>query len=932
MSYPSLIRMRAHRALLAGLLLFATAAFGAESGSPLIALFRQEQHKGGTQNFDVTRDQRGRLYVANVEGLLVHDGAWWTRVELPTPTAFGVTSSANGHIGVTLLDDIGFLTHAPSGALAFRSLLPLLPPDLRSGLGQGDVCAWGQGLIFTTQSFIAGWDGQNLRVLERRKIARGRRCYTIDDGTYITSFEGLMKVGGKTTFAGKRIDAVLPRFVIVRNEGLFRHDETPYATDASLWLRGKGVLDAKPLRDGRMAVATLRYGLLIMKPDGTIDRIIDAAAGLPDVYLFSVQEDDEGSLWLAMDTAIVRVDLAAPVSVFDRRLGLTGSVQTLGRHDGALYAGTPDGIFALDPAGASGVRVRRVHTPEGNNPWSLLSAHGDLLAGTYGGVLVLHGDKPAELIDGTTDQIVYTMLSSRRDPSRVWLAMENGLGSLRREGNRWRYEGLVPKTGSYAHTLAEADNGSIWFGTGKAGVMRMMPDGSLTSFGTGEGSVISPLGRIVIVNKEGFFQPDAKGTLVLDPLLGHIRNSEALLYAGADVRGNVWRSTRPPTVVRRLANGTYERESHAVGALEGDGIVFHADPDGVMWIGSERGLYRIAPLGLGAPHPQPSPAIRRVVDGAGRVLFDGTLPDTTSEAPALPHDFGRVRIEVAPLSYRAKTQYQYRLDPIDTGWSPWTDQAFLDYTNLSANDYTFRVRTRGAAGITSAEGLWHFSVLAPWYATRWAAALWTVLGLLLIAAVVWLRTRTLRLRARHLQSRVDEQTVMLRQANEQLERLSLADPLTGVANRRAFDRALGEAWKRAARHDHSLAILLRDLDHFKDLNDSQGHTAGDECLRAVANTLENAIRGNGDDLVARWGGEEFVVLLGATDAVSALAIALRIRTGVETLGVTASLGVAIRADDPNPAALIDRADRALYAAKRAGRNRVHLNDEQRKSA
>jgi diguanylate cyclase (GGDEF)-like protein len=182
-----------------------------------------------------------------------------------------------------------------------------------------------------------------------------------------------------------------------------------------------------------------------------------------------------------------------------------------------------------------------------------------------------------------------------------------------------------------------------------------------------------------------------------------------------------------------------------------------------------------------------------------------------------------------------------------------------------------------------------------------------------------------------LQSLVDEQTVMLRDANQQLERLSLADPLTGVANRRAFDRAIAEAWKRAVRHDLALAVIMLDLDHFKELNDSHGHTAGDECLRAVAQTLEAAIRENGDDVVARWGGEEFVILLGAADRNSALAVAQRIRSGIEALGITASLGVAVRANDPDPVALIDRADRALYSAKRAGRNRVHF-DEERKSA
>jgi diguanylate cyclase (GGDEF)-like protein len=341
-----------------------------------------------------------------------------------------------------------------------------------------------------------------------------------------------------------------------------------------------------------------------------------------------------------------------------------------------------------------------------------------------------------------------------------------------------------------------------------------------------------------------------------------------------------------------------------------------------MWMGGDRGLYRVDALGLRPAHAQPTPAIRRIVDGNEHLI--------AQPHPSLPYNFGRVRIEISPLSYNTKTEYQYRLDPVDADWGPWTEQAFLDYTNLAANDYTFRVRTRGSAGSVSKEARWTFTVLAPWYATGGAARLWMLLAALVIAAIVFLRTSALHRRARTLQGPVDEQTIMLRQANERLERLSLSDDLTGVANRRAFDRALNEMWKRAARHDLPLSIVMLDLDHFKALNDTQGHAAGDEYLRRVARLLQQAIRDDGDDLVARWGGEEFVILLGNTDESAALAVAERMRTAVASLGITASLGVAARAHEGDPETLIRRADLALYAAKRAGRNCVR--GAERKSA
>jgi hypothetical protein len=123
------------RVLLPALLLLASTAFAAESGAPLITVLRQEQHTGGTQTFEVTRDARGRLFFANGDGILIHDGAWWTRLDLPS-SVFSVAADAKGRVGLTLLDDLGVLARGPAGTLAYQSLLPQVPRELRSGLGR----------------------------------------------------------------------------------------------------------------------------------------------------------------------------------------------------------------------------------------------------------------------------------------------------------------------------------------------------------------------------------------------------------------------------------------------------------------------------------------------------------------------------------------------------------------------------------------------------------------------------------------------------------------------------------------------------------------------------------------------------------------------------------------------------------------------------
>ena len=165
-------------------------------------------------------------------------------------------------------------------------------------------------------------------------------------------------------------------------------------------------------------------------------------------------------------------------------------------------------------------------------------------------------------------------------------------------------------------------------------------------------------------------------------------------------------------------------------------------------------------------------------------------------------------------------------------------------------------------------------------------------------------------------------------ANAQLQALATTDGLTGLKNHRAFQEFLQAEFQRASRHPAPFAVILLDVDKFKDYNDTFGHPAGDEVLKAVASGLMQEARS--EDFVGRYGGEEFVVVLPNTDNQSALVTAERLRQRIEALAglcrpVTASFGVATWTPATERAALlVEQADQDLYAAKREGRNRVSV--------
>lgn len=211
-------------------------------------------------------------------------------------------------------------------------------------------------------------------------------------------------------------------------------------------------------------------------------------------------------------------------------------------------------------------------------------------------------------------------------------------------------------------------------------------------------------------------------------------------------------------------------------------------------------------------------------------------------------------------------------------------------------------------------------------------------GILISALIVALRGRRQSLRALHdernqLEARVLQRTLELMVANTKLEQLATTDPLTGIGNRRRMTEQIAKELERSRRFLHPLSLLMVDIDHFKNVNDVYGHEAGDRAIVAVSKALAGGMRSI--DMASRFGGEEFVLLMPETDLDVAGHAAERLRACVaalrihgdngEQIALTISIGVA--ASDPggaldSPSSLLSRADKALYQAKHAGRDRV----------
>jgi diguanylate cyclase (GGDEF)-like protein len=349
------------------------------------------------------------------------------------------------------------------------------------------------------------------------------------------------------------------------------------------------------------------------------------------------------------------------------------------------------------------------------------------------------------------------------------------------------------------------------------------------------------------------------------------------------------------------------------------------------------------------------------------LLADGkpVMENGVAVVPAGTHG---LEVRYAAMSLRApeRVRFKYRLVGFDAGWVEAGTRRTAYYTNVPPGRYRFEMTACNEDGVWNEAGTSiPVRVLPRFYQT----APFLVACIVLVALAAWggyrLRVRQLRVRERKLVALVDEQTARLRDTNTALEErtrqvseanraleergqeleaanrllteLSYRDALTGIANRRHFETVLGSEWRRAARTGSPLSLLMADVDSFKAYNDTYGHPAGDACLQRVAFALQSGLRRAGD-LLARYGGEEFVVVLPdmPLEPAAALAEELRLRlrslqvphsAGVAAPVVTVSVGVACCHPQAggSPGDLVDASDRALYKAKKAGRNRVYAD-------
>jgi diguanylate cyclase (GGDEF)-like protein len=679
---------------------------------------------------------------------------------------------------------------------------------------------------------------------------------------------------------------------------------------------------------------------------------ISTPGGLAGEHIWSLQVDREGSVWIGTWVGGLNRLRNRPFTVFGTPEGLSSdnTRSVLHARNGVTWVGTA-GAGLNRIAGDQTTSLRKKDGLPADEVSSLMEdREASLWIGTYtAGVARLRKGK----IDtfGMAQGLPHAEIRVLYQDSKgvVWAGTRAGLARFNGRAFDAVRESGAPLEG--VSNILEDRSGTLWFGTPGQGLYRLQ-DGVFSTLTTADGLVSNWIMALYEDNASNLWIGTSGQGLnrLRDGRLAAIRPTDGLWDGSAltileDRTGHFWMTCNRGfyRVSRAELDAFAEKritKVHSTGYGPGDALRSTSfsgglqpaggiDARGHIWLPSTNGLVIVDPLHLPGSGKPPAVILETVrVDGVDKandaevILPPGSVPLS-------------IRYTAMTLLNADRTQFRYQLDGITRDWMDAGRSRESSFPALPHGTYRFRV----AASIdgqhwSEADHALPIVVQPYFYQTAWFTLLALLVTLGAIVALFRLRTHSLRARHAEMERLVKQRTEELRLANEHLSRISFIDALTGLANRRRLDEALEHEWRRACRSHTSLAVVIADIDHFKQYNDTLGHPQGDRCLVAVAEVFLQSL-GRAGDLAARYGGEEFVVLMPGADHAAATAFAESLRAACEARAiahpassagavVTISLGVAscIAFEDMSPSYLFAEADAALYRAKQAGRNRV----------
>ncbi len=786
-------------------------AQGNNLGRLPIKNFSKDIYKAGSQTWQISQGQNGLMYFANNDGLLTYDGTNWQLYPIDNNTIVrSLFIAEDGKIFVGGQGELGYFFPNDLGQLEYNSLIDLIPEEKKNFADVWRIQSHKGRLFFQTGANIFIYEkGNQMLSLETGGIIEfsgifKNEFYIKDNYRGILKLEDNAFVITPDTKVASPLTSFLPfndQQVLVTSlkDGIFLFDGTsltPWPTDYDDFLKEKRIYCATKLEDGHLALGTALGGLLIIDQKGKAVNYIQKSSGLQNANVLSLHRDWNNNIWLGLNNSIDYLEYESPFTYIYPDSELEGTGYTAALKDGKIYFGTSNGLYQAN--------WDTIYKPFDDQLFQLVPGTAGQTWGlsTLGNQLVLNSHEGAFQIEQGRARRLTKNSTWKHLLINDQLAIcggYNGFSLFKKEGEQWNFQKKLNGFEESSRILIKEKSGNIWVSHPYRGVYKVQlkteTDSIIVRYYTSKNGLPSDLlnyvysinNKALFATKQGIYQYlEDKDRFAPYPILNdYLGKTNWVKSLSQGQSENIWFVTDQGVgcldikedglqkrISKKMIPGLDER---LVGGFE----YIYPYNDQNVFFGAQKGFIHYDAKKAGKTTFQPKVLINKIELPENDSLFFGgyfTQADTVSfkQGEVIPkfkahHNAFHFSFSSPSYSTNADVQYQTMMSGMGKEWTIWSKRTEKEYNNLNPGKYVFMVRARNADGHISEPTSYAFEIKAPWYASTLAFIIYCLVGIGIIAGIMYLQRNKYETEKEQLKTIHEEKEKQQQQKVEQTE-------------------------------------------------------------------------------------------------------------------------------------------------------------------
>ena len=737
------------------ILLFCSLGITAQDLPPILK-YSPGTYAAGNQNWMIAQDNLGYMYFANNEGLLEYNGSDWNLYPTPNETIMRSVKVIGNRVYCGFYMDFGYWTRKPDGRLAYTSLTKKIRKQIKDDEQFWNIVQYDRWVMFQSLMQIFIYDTKTGTFTTISSDTGIHRVFTVNNTIFYQTFgSGLFEIeNGKSRLVSN--DAFLTQNKIVnlyakddgylaltQHNGFFEFKNgvfTKWDIQAEPELSACTIYSGSQLSDQSFAIGTVSNGIYIISPQGTIRYHITQNKGLSNNTALSVFEDQDRNVWMGLDNGINCLNLQSPVHSYVDDTGFLGTVYSAVLHNGMLYIGTNQGLFAKHYN--SNENFQFIPGTKGQ-VWSLYLYDNTLFCGHDFGTYIINGQTATCIAQGVG---TWKFEPNPYNKNQLIQGTYTGLSVLEKTTAGWKFKNRIKGFDVSSRFFCIRKNNDVYISHEYKGIYRITLNKSLTTASAAtiykspvkgrNVSLATFAGSVYFAGKDGIYRlNDRTRQFEKQAALSTIFNNDEYTSGKLipDSSGKLWLFTK--NYINYFSAGRLNADlkrniipipSSITNSMLGYENITQLTPN-VYLIGTTDGYYTLNINEIS--FKKYSAYITNIsVNEQNR---DPYVINTTQEV-TLSHNDNNITFSFTVPEYGKyiNAEYSYMLEGIQDEWSPWSSRTAASFKNLSPGEYTFKVKAKTGDSLSVNTATYTFTISKPWYATNFALLVYCIIGLI----------------------------------------------------------------------------------------------------------------------------------------------------------------------------------------------------------